>query len=134
MAVHIDDMGLIGPLGTEAATDAMGDEVTLWLSRAWVSVKSLTKDTCRQAATTQLMLGFVWSSVALTRTLEETKLSSCLKQILHFAESRSMSLRDLQKLAGRVQRAVITLPPGAGCLLANPFAFMRALSLPYHMR
>eukprot|EP00965_Chrysotila_dentata_P169349 5592590-Pleurochrysis_carterae.AAC.1 len=28
----------------------------------------------------------------------------------------------------------MTLPPGAGCLLANLFAFMRGLSLPYHMR
>eukprot|EP00965_Chrysotila_dentata_P038506 1279302-Pleurochrysis_carterae.AAC.1 len=45
-----------------------------------------------------------------------------------------MSLRDSQKLAGRIQRAVMTLPPGAGCLLANLFAFMRGLSLPYHVR
>eukprot|EP00965_Chrysotila_dentata_P136874 4526864-Pleurochrysis_carterae.AAC.1 len=124
-------MGLIGPPGSEAATDAIGDELTLWLARAGVSVKSL-KD--RPAATTQLMFGFVWDSVTLTRTLEETKLSSYLQQILHFAKSRAISLRDSQKLAGRIQRAVMTLPPGAGCLLANFFAFMRGLSLPYHMR
>eukprot|EP00965_Chrysotila_dentata_P164976 5447177-Pleurochrysis_carterae.AAC.1 len=111
-------MGLIGPPGTEAATDAMGDELTPWLSRAGVSVKSL-KD--RPAATTQLMLGFVWDSVTLRRMLEETKLSSYLQQNLHFAESRAMSLRDSQKLAGRIQRAFMTLPPGAGCLLANLF-------------
>eukprot|EP00965_Chrysotila_dentata_P016112 533919-Pleurochrysis_carterae.AAC.1 len=103
MAVHVDDMGLIGPPGTEAATDAMGDELTLWLARAGVSVNKSLKD--RPAATTQLMLGFVWDSVTLTRTLEETKLSSYLQQILHFAESRAMSLRDSQKLAGRIQRA-----------------------------
>eukprot|EP00965_Chrysotila_dentata_P003838 125448-Pleurochrysis_carterae.AAC.1 len=29
MAVHVDNMGLIGPSGTEVATDAMGDELTL---------------------------------------------------------------------------------------------------------
>eukprot|EP00965_Chrysotila_dentata_P038251 1270896-Pleurochrysis_carterae.AAC.1 len=33
-----------------------------------------------------------------------------------------------------MQRAVMTLPPGGGCLLANFFASMRDLSLPYHMR
>eukprot|EP00965_Chrysotila_dentata_P254313 6211830-Pleurochrysis_carterae.AAC.2 len=53
---------------------------------------------------------------------------------MHFANSCSMSLRDSQKLGGRIQRAVMTLPPGAGCLLANLFAFMRRLSLPYHIR
>eukprot|EP00965_Chrysotila_dentata_P022491 744591-Pleurochrysis_carterae.AAC.1 len=31
-------MGLIGPPGTEATTDAVGDELTLWLSRAGVGV------------------------------------------------------------------------------------------------
>eukprot|EP00965_Chrysotila_dentata_P060291 1998651-Pleurochrysis_carterae.AAC.1 len=50
LAVHVDDMGLIGPPGFEMATDAMGNEFTLGLSRVGVSVKSL-KD--RPAATTQ---------------------------------------------------------------------------------
>eukprot|EP00965_Chrysotila_dentata_P166002 5481056-Pleurochrysis_carterae.AAC.2 len=107
--------------------DAMGDELTLWLSRAGVSVKSLKN---RPAATRQLMLGFVWDSIALTRTLEETKLSSYLQQTMHFAEPRSMSLCDSQKLAGRIQRAVMTLPAGVECFLASLFAFMRGLSLP----
>eukprot|EP00965_Chrysotila_dentata_P155140 5126143-Pleurochrysis_carterae.AAC.1 len=81
-------MGLIDSPGTEATTDAVCDELTLWLSRAGGS------------------LGFVWDSATLTRTLEETNLSAYLQQILHFANSCSMSLmRNSQKLADRIQRA-----------------------------
>eukprot|EP00965_Chrysotila_dentata_P001538 50634-Pleurochrysis_carterae.AAC.1 len=132
MAVHVDDMSLIGPPGTKVAADAMSDELTLWLLRAGFSVKSSKG---RPVATTQLISGFVWDSVTLTRTLDATKLSSYLHQLLQFAESRAVSLRDdSQKFSARIKRAVMTLPQGAGCLLANLFAFMRALSLPYYIR
>eukprot|EP00965_Chrysotila_dentata_P074682 2467290-Pleurochrysis_carterae.AAC.1 len=61
----------------------------------------------------KLMLGFIWDSITSTRTLEEAKLSSYSPHTMHFAHSRSICLRDSQKLAGRIQSAVMTLPPRA---------------------
>ena len=42
--------------------------------------------------------------------------------------------RERQSIAGRMQRAVLTLPPGAACFLANIYALMRGLLLPWQKR
>ena len=79
----------------------------------------------RSAAKVQEALGFVWDSVTRTRTLQERKLVAYVQMLTEFAGRKTLTLREMQQAAGRVQRAVMTLPPGASCLLANLFGLMR---------
>ena len=45
-----------------------------------------------------------------------------------------LTLREMQSCAGRMQRAIMTLPPGAGWMLVPLFAMMCGLKLPWHRR
>ena len=47
---------------------------------------------------------------------------------------KSLSLLDMQKTAGKMQRAVMTFPRGAACLLVSMFALMCGLRLPWQRR
>ena len=67
----------------------------------------------RLAATRQLALGFWWDSTTLTRELEEKKLLQYLDMLAEFAVRDKLTLREMQSCAGRMQRAIMTLPPGA---------------------
>ena len=129
LAVYGDDTGLVG--ADRSLVDREGVAFREFLRSLGVFMKELKE---RLAATLQLMLGFWWDSVTLTRTLEERKFHAYVQMLGEFAERRTMSLREMQQLAGRMQRAIITLPPGAACLLANLFALLRGLSLPWHQR
>ena len=60
----------------------------------------------RRAAQCQLYVGFWWDSLQRTRTLEERKLTSYVRELLLVASCRSISLHDLRSLAGKAQRAV----------------------------
>lgn len=131
MAVCVDDTALIGRAGTEAATNAEGAAFTAWLARRGVFSKVL-KD--KAAASLQFCVGFWWDSVTHTRTLEERRLAAYVAMLSDFARRRSLSLSEMQRISGRMQRAIKTLPPGAACLLANLFALMRGLSLPWQKR
>ena len=113
MPVYVDDCALIGRVAAEV--DAEGAAFTQWLKALGIFVKEL-KD--RAAAQLQLALGFWWDSVNRTRTLEERKLHSYLEMLRDFASRRSLSLREMQQVGGRMQRAVLTLPQGAMCFLA----------------
>jgi hypothetical protein len=131
MAVCVDDTALIGRAGTEAATNAEGAAFTAWLARRGVFSKVL-KD--KAAASLQFCVGFWWDSVMHTRKLEERRLAAYVAMLSDFARKRSLSLSEMQRISGRMQRAIKTLPPGAACLLANLFALMRGLSLPWQKR
>ena len=80
------------------------------------------------------MLGFWWDSTTLTRTLEEKKLFSYMDMLSDFSSRETLTLRDMQVVAGRMQRAIMTLPPGAACLLVGIFTLMAGLKLPWHLR
>ena len=67
-----------------------------------------------------------------TRTLEERKLHMYMDMFLECSERRSLTLPERQQVAGRLQRAVLTMPPGAACLLANLFFLMAGLSVAWH--
>ena len=129
MPVYVDDCALIGAVA--AQVDAEGLAFTAWLQTFGVFMKEL-KD--RAADQLQLALGFWWDSVQRTRTLEERKLQAYLDMLREFAKRRSLSLREMQQVGGRMQRAVMTLPRGAHCFLAALFALMRGLSLPWQQR
>ena len=88
----------------------------------------------KAAAQLQLMLGFWWNSLTQTRTLEERKFNAYVKMLDELAQRKTMSLREMQQASGRMQRAIMTLPPGASCMLASLFALMRGLVLPWQQR
>ena len=130
MAIYVDDNGLIGE--DRGQVDA---EMSAFQSWAWevcgVPFKAL-KD--RMASQVQLMLGFVWDSTTLTRTLPEKKLLQYVDMLTEMAGADKLTLKDLQVVAGRMQRAIMTLPPGAACLLVGIFSLMAGLKLPWHVR
>eukprot|EP00966_Prymnesium_polylepis_P104734 2425961-Prymnesium_polylepis.1 len=125
LPVYVDDCALIG---------ARSDRVDLEMEafHAWalevcgIMFKAL-KD--RMAAQVQLAIGFWWDSVNRTRTLEEQKLLEYLDMFRDFSTRRTLTLHERQSVVGRMQRAVMTLPPGAACLMANTFAHLRGLVL-----
>ena len=129
LVVYVDDTGSIGSDRVEI--DREGVRFQEFLSELGVFMKDLK---IRAAAVLQLMLGFWWDSLTQTRTLEEKKFISYVDMLTEFADRRTLTLREMQQAAGRMQRAILTLPPGAACFLANLFALMRGLSLPWQKR
>ena len=130
MPVYVDDMALIAP-SEDQANDEMG-AFQAWASRVCGVTFKWLKD--RRAAVCQLYLGFWWDSLTFTRTLEEQKLVGYLALLDEFAQATCLTLRQRRVVAGKMQRAVLTLPPGAACLLASVFALMAGLILPWQRR
>ena len=108
-----------------------------------LAFQSWADDTCgvafkyikdRVAAQVQLALGFWWDSRTLTRALEDRKMVQYLGMLADYATRPKLTLREMQSAAGRMQRCIMTFPPGAGWMLAPLFAMMCGLRLPWHMR
>ena len=123
--IHVDDVALIG--ASQAQVDAESASLASFLALLGILVKGAKH---RGAARLQFVLGFWWDSVARTRALDELKVLEYGAMLVSLASRRSLSLRELQQAAGRMQRAILTLPPGASCLLANVFTLMRGLLRP----
>ena len=112
MPVYVDDCTLIGP--DRELVDAEMVAFHTWAADVCgVTFKAL-KD--RVAATRQLALGFWWDSKTLTRELDERKLLLYLDFLADFATRPKLTLREMQQMGGRLQRCLMTLPPGAACL------------------
>ena len=77
----------------------------------------------RYAATLQLYIGLWWNSVTRTLELEDSKLQRYLEAIDAAASASVLSLRDVQSLAGKLQRCALTFPPGSECVFASLYAF-----------
>ena len=129
MPVFVDDMGLIGAVN--ARLEREWDRFKLFLRELGVPMKELKE---RLASTRQLMLGFWWDSIQRTRTLEDKKLTQYFDMFQSFARARALSLTQMQSCAGRMQRSIMTLPPGASCMLASIYALMSGLSLGFQKR
>ena len=52
------------------------------------------------------------------------KALATMDAIARAADSPALTLRDRQSLAGKIQRAIMTFPPGAACLLTNCYIFI----------
>ena len=128
--VYVDDCGGIGAdcEQTRLEFKAFQSWTTAVVGVHWKESKD------RDCAIPQLYIGFWWNSVDLTRTLEEKKVLRYLDVIADAAGSASLTLRDRQSLAGKIQRAILTFPPGAACLLVNCYLLMSGLTLPWHKR
>ena len=130
MAVHVDDTGLIG--SSAKATSREMHALQVWTeSVLGVAFKAL-KD--RAAAHVQYMIGFWWDSFTGTRTLDEKKLADYMAMLLDFSSRTVLSLHDRQVAAGRMQRAIMTMPPGAACLAANTYVLMSGLKFGWSKR
>ena len=126
---YVDDLSTLGD--DPALVDAERAALAIWLELYGIILK-LAKS--RAAAQNQLCLGFWWNSVTRTRTLDEKKLCVYLAQLLEFSSRRSVTLHEIQSFEGRMQRAIMTLPPGASCLLASGYALMAHLQRPSQRR
>jgi hypothetical protein len=130
LVVYVDDNAAIG-----ACEEEVNEEMTAlqqWCRQVVGIAFKFLKD--RRAAQRQLYIGFWWDSLAHTLTLDERKLSGYVATLLEFADRRVATLHELRSLAGKAQRAAMTLPPGAACLLTHFFLLMSGLMLPWHKR
>ena len=107
------------------------DDFKAFLRSIGVPMKELKE---RLASTFQLMLGFWWDSIQRTRTLDSKKLDQYLEMFRLFSRSSALSLTQMQSCAGRMQRSILTLPPGAACMLASIYALMSGLTLGFQKR
>ena len=130
MAVYVDDNMLMG--SDRAQVDAEMESFQEWALDIVGLVFKVAKD--RLVAREQLALGFIWDSVTLTRTLESRKLESYLALLSEYAGLPTKDLRQMQSMAGKLHRMLMTLPPGSACLAASLFELMSGLKLPWHRR
>ena len=130
MAIYVDDLGLIGESQSQVDAEMLAFHQWAW-EVCGVVFKSI-KD--RVAARHQLMIGFWWDSRTLTRSLDEIKVFSYMDTMLEFASRKTITLREMQSAAGKMQRVAMTLPPGAACLIVSLFTLMAGLRLPWHRR
>ena len=127
--VFVDDAAIIGADGKRVDEEAKA--LALFLLSLGVVMKEIKT---RYASMVQLYIGLWWDSVHRTLELEESKRESYLAAFDAMVASRSMTLREAQSLAGRMQRASLTFPPGSFCVFSSLFAFTRGLVLPWQKR
>ena len=130
MVVYVDDAALVGD--NAADTDAEMRAFQRWSWEVCGVPWKAAKD--RASATLQYYIGFWWDSAKFTRCLDEKKVFAYLEMLLWASQAVWLTLRDRKKLAGRVERAIMTFPPGARCLLVNCYAMMTGLVLSWQKR
>lgn len=130
LVVYVDDTALIGPckVATRREFKSFQEWSTDVTGITWKDIKD------RDCAIPQLYIGFWWDSLQFTRCLDEQKLRSYLAEFRVASTSRSLTLKERQSLAGKMQRSVLTLPPGAACLLVSCYRMMSGLSLQWQAR
>jgi hypothetical protein len=130
LAVYVDDVAMISEhLGAMTVEMINFQE---WSAENCGILWKVLKD--RLGDQVQLYIGFWWSSPTLTRTLDEKKVVSYLDEIAAAASAHKLDLKTRQSLAGKIQRAILTFPPGAACLIVNCYRQMSMLTLPWHTR
>ena len=121
----------IPPRSDAGQVDAEAASLAAFLLFLGVVMKEIKT---RYAATLQLYIGLWWNSVTRTLELEPSKLAAYLQVFDAVATAHTLTLRDAQSLAGKMQRCALTFPPGAECVFASLYAFMRGLVLPWQKR
>ena len=128
MVIHVDDVAAVGDDEQLLNWEMRG--LQLWTLFVCGVAWKLAKD--RRAARRQLFCGLWWDSTDLTVSLMESKREIYLADFLDAASASVLTLVRRQSLAGRMQRAVLTFPKGASCLLVSCYHGMKNLSLPWH--
>ena len=127
--IFVDDLSIMGR--DPVRVDREAASLAAFLLFLGVVMKEIKT---RYASTLQLYIGLWWNSVTRTLELEESKREAYLAHFDSAADARVLSLRDVQSLAGRFQRASLTFPPGAACVFSSLYRFMRGLKLPWQKR
>ena len=130
IVVYVDDVALVS--ASREQGDSEMHDLQVWTCELTGLGWQVLKGLC--ASQLNLYIGFWWNSLTLTRTLPEKKLVSYLQVLFDAANSSSLTLHDYQSLAGKMQRGIMTLPPGAACLLVNCYVLMSGLTLPWQRR
>jgi hypothetical protein len=130
IVIYVDDVALISASESEgnvqmANLKCFTRDVT---GLEWKDSKELS------AAQLQLYVGFNWNTQRLVRSLPELKVISYLDCLLEAGHARTLTKRDRQSLAGKAQRVIMTLPPGAACLVVNCYRLTVGLLLPWQTR
>ena len=130
MTVYVDDAALFGDGAGALDSEMPRFQVWSWdtCGVPWKAAKD------RAASQLQHYIGFWWDSRTMTRSLDESKVLAYLDMLLWAASATWLTLRDRKRLAGRMERAVMTFPPGARCLLVNCYALMCGLVLSWQKR
>ena len=130
ITIYVDDAGLVGSALAETTEEmlALQDFTSTTCGVLWKQRKD------RPSAQVNLFIGFNWNSRVFTISLEEHKLKLYLEALLTAAHSSTLSLKERQSLAGKMQRGIRTLPPGAACLLANCYAMSTGLVMGWQQR
>ena len=130
LVIYVDDAGLISE--HKNLVDTEMPEFQKWSKKVcgvdWKALKD------RVGSQTPEYIGFIWDSRSFTRCLVEHKVLAYLDAIARAADSPALTLRDRQSLAGKIQRAIMTFPPGAACLLTNCYILMSGLIFPWQKR
>jgi hypothetical protein len=130
MTVYVDDLAATG--ATAKGTTSRMAKFQDWAENVCGVQFKRIKD--KSASQVQLFLGLWWDSFTGTRTLEERKLVQYMDMLLEFSVRKTLTLLERQQAAGRLRRAIMSMPPGASCLLANIFALMIGLSVAWQKR
>ena len=130
IVIYVDDVALIS--GCEA-------EGNIQMGRLKAFTRDVTglywkDDKELPASQLQLYVGFNWNTRTLARSLPEKKVIAYLECLLEAGHSGTLSLRSRQSLAGKAQRVIMTLPPGAACLIVNCYLLMSGLLVPWQSR
>ena len=129
-SIYVDDIGGTGSRAKRVTIEMV--KFQTWCESLGCAAFKRLKD--KVASQVQLFIGFWWDSFEGTRSLEERKLLQYLDVLLAFSRRKSLTLHERQQVAGYMERAVKTMPPGASCLLANVFLLMVGLSLAWQKR
>ena len=129
MVVWVDDCGLIGAARRRCDTE-------MWAFQKFAGLLGILFKWLKDKAAAQVipMIGFWWDSFSRTISLLEDKLGAYMQMFQAFSVRSSLSLRERRCGAGRAQRAVMTLPPGARCLLQPIYAAMHGLKHAWQQR
>ena len=129
MPHYVDDNGLIGPDKDEVDNEA--EALGAYFASLGVPFKRLKS---LVAATRQLMLGFWWDSLSRTRSLEVKKYNIYLEHLESVLEAKTLTLHEMQVLAGRMHRASLTLPMRSKVYMSGILLMQHGLKLPWHRR
>lgn len=130
LVLYVDDLSHIGD--DLQALDQEGEGLDDYLENE-IGVP-MEKSKVRKASQVQLSLGLWWNTITFTLWLAEEKVQHYSEFLSDVSAKRTVTRRELQQVAGREQRIVLTQAPGSKVLLANNYTLMSGLLLPHHRR
>ena len=130
LVLYVDDLSHIGD--DDTLLDQEGENLDAYLENDIGIPMEKTK--VRAASQIQLSLGLWWNTLNFTLWLAEEKVLLYSAFLNDVSNKRTVTRRELQQVAGREQRIVLTQAPGSKVLLANNYTLMSGLRLPHHRR